>query len=320
MQRLICQNCGSSPTACWMSTHYSYLSTLNPTQAHRLDAPTGGLLLVAKTRQALQQISADLACPGTITKQYIAIVKGRLEGNGIIDMPLGGKRAVTEFRAEQLSMPCQQVDSMDGAGGQDSEDGHTMSLRWQWQPLTLVSLWPKTGRTHQLRKHMAYTGLSILGDSKYRGPRVTTRASVSDDEGDNEEEASSQESMDEPSAGQRRVHLEDWEGLDEQPVLSRVPKFPAGEYAKRSQQPSFSLDVPSGGKSISSLKSSLSGSSSTQGVDRFPDGSQIELCLWAIDIRLRHPVTRVDMHLSIPQPRDLAHIMATRNYESPAME
>ena len=45
---------------------------------------------------------------------------------------------------------------------------HTQSTRFEW--LTTVDLWPKTGRTHQLRRHMAGLGFPILGDKKYAYP------------------------------------------------------------------------------------------------------------------------------------------------------
>ncbi|WIA16409.1 hypothetical protein OEZ85_013101 [Tetradesmus obliquus] len=113
-----------------------------PHHVHRLDVNTGGLLLVAKTRAAGTALAADLA-QHKMQKRYLALVTGRLEGSGMIDYPLEGKPAVSLFRVEQ-----QQP-----------------SATYGW--LTWVSLWPKTGRTHQLRKHCAYIGHPILGDSHY---------------------------------------------------------------------------------------------------------------------------------------------------------
>ncbi|WIA36607.1 hypothetical protein OEZ86_007895 [Tetradesmus obliquus] len=113
-----------------------------PHHVHRLDVNTGGLLLVAKTRAAGTALAADLA-QHKMQKRYLALVTGRLEGSGMISYPLEGKPAVSLFRVEQ-----QQP-----------------SATYGW--LTWVSLWPKTGRTHQLRKHCAYIGYPILGDSHY---------------------------------------------------------------------------------------------------------------------------------------------------------
>ena len=82
----------------------------------------------------------------------MAILKGRLEGSGSIEQQLQGKAASSSFRVEQHTI----LDSGLG-GGQD----------WGCC-LTTASLWPHTGRNHQLRKHMAYLGHPILGDSRYR--------------------------------------------------------------------------------------------------------------------------------------------------------
>jgi hypothetical protein len=77
-------------------------------------------------------------------RRYSAIVVGRLDGCGRVEKPLGGKSALTTFKAER------HVQSMLHGGG-----------------VTLVSLWPHTGRTHQLRRHMAHLGKPILGDDRY---------------------------------------------------------------------------------------------------------------------------------------------------------
>jgi hypothetical protein len=74
-------------------------------------------------------------------------VIGRLEGAGRIEVPMECKQSISLYSAEQ----------------------HVASRKFGW--LTLVSLWPKTGRTHQLRKHMAYLGHPILGDLQYKHHR-----------------------------------------------------------------------------------------------------------------------------------------------------
>lgn len=93
---------------------------------------------------------ACLLC-ALLARRYVAVVKGgaqpRQPGeSGTIELALEGRPAVTDFRF----LSC-----------------HARGL---W----LVELWPRTGRTHQLRKHMAYTGTPILGDPRYRGPRCVT--------------------------------------------------------------------------------------------------------------------------------------------------
>ena len=113
-----------------------------PQELHRLDAETGGLLICAKTQAAAQALSRAFA-DRTLQKRYRALVRGALAGCGRVTAPLSGKACVTEWRvaAQTRSQRCDVV--------------------------TTVDLWPRTGRTHQLRKHMAMIGHPILGDVAY---------------------------------------------------------------------------------------------------------------------------------------------------------
>lgn len=115
-----------------------------PEVAHRLDAETGGLVLCGKTTAGLQGLSAAFATR-QILKRYRALVRGELHGCGRITLPISGVPSETEYRsvAVRHSSKCMHV--------------------------TVVDLWPRTGRTHQLRKHFAYLGHPILGDKKYWG-------------------------------------------------------------------------------------------------------------------------------------------------------
>lgn len=109
---------------------------------HRLDRPTSGLLLVAKTAAAHQHLAAQFEHK-TIQKHYQAIVIGQLPPSGSINKAVEGKAAYTNFETV-TTVP---------------------SLKNNY--LTLVNLYPKTGRTHQLRQHLASLGCPILGDAQY---------------------------------------------------------------------------------------------------------------------------------------------------------
>lgn len=128
---------------------------------HRLDQPTSGLLLFARGIQAQRELSDDFA-QRRVGKVYIAIVAGRLVGEGLIDLPLA---------ADWPNRPRQQV---------DFERGKPSQTRWRVLPHegddggghTRVALEPLTGRSHQLRVHMAALGHAILGDALYAAPDI----------------------------------------------------------------------------------------------------------------------------------------------------
>jgi tRNA pseudouridine32 synthase/23S rRNA pseudouridine746 synthase len=124
---------------------------------HRLDQATSGLLLFARGPQAQRELSADFA-ERRIGKAYIAVVTGFLEGEGLIDLPIG---------ADWPNRPRQQV---------DHERGKPSQTRWRVLAHegrhTRVALDPLTGRTHQLRVHLAALGHAILGDTLYAAPDI----------------------------------------------------------------------------------------------------------------------------------------------------
>lgn len=113
-----------------------------PRAAHRLDAPTSGLLLIAKTKQARISLGAQFEAK-TIQKRYQAIVIGAVPQKGEINLPIEGKASLSVYECLQT------VDSL--KSGQ----------------LSLLNLYPKTGRTHQLRIHLSSLGFPILGDALY---------------------------------------------------------------------------------------------------------------------------------------------------------
>jgi 23S rRNA-/tRNA-specific pseudouridylate synthase len=117
-----------------------------PQHAHRLDSPTGGLVLCCKTRPALQAMSIAFE-ERRVQKRYRAIVTGDLQGSGFIDAQVGGKDALTEY-----TVP--------------TDSGMKVKSLLS-KTITTVDLYPKTGRHHQLRRHLAGIGTPILGDKRY---------------------------------------------------------------------------------------------------------------------------------------------------------
>ena len=110
--------------------------------AHRLDSPTSGLLIIAKTRSARVELGRMFEAK-IIQKTYQAIVIGQMEAAGTINFPIDGKASLSIFKNIK-TIP---------------------SIRNQH--LSLVELQPKTGRTHQLRIHLSKLGFPIMGDKLY---------------------------------------------------------------------------------------------------------------------------------------------------------
>ncbi|MCB0644354.1 MAG: RluA family pseudouridine synthase [Phaeodactylibacter sp.] len=113
-----------------------------PLPVHRLDKPTSGLLLVAKSLKARIDLGEQLK-QQSVKKRYQAVVIGQMPEAGFIDEPLEGKPARTRYH---LLDTCPSLKN---------------------ETLSWLDLWPETGRTHQLRKHLAGVGFPILGDAEY---------------------------------------------------------------------------------------------------------------------------------------------------------
>ncbi len=124
---------------------------------HRLDMSTSGLLLVARGKHMQRRLS-EMFREHAIDKEYVAIVAGCLRANqGEIALPLS---------ADWPNRPRQKIDLTHGKASLT----HYRALENTNQPdskTTRVALRPITGRTHQLRLHMAAIGYPILGDVLY---------------------------------------------------------------------------------------------------------------------------------------------------------
>lgn len=129
---------------------------------HRLDKETSGLLVVAKNTKAFETLQKQFK-ERKIKKTYIALVHGKILSNGELRVPvgrlpwnrkrfgvmIGGREAVTKYKV--LSPKVINNEQM-----------------------TLIELYPETGRTHQIRVHMKYLSHPIFADELYAG-RKTSR-------------------------------------------------------------------------------------------------------------------------------------------------
>ncbi len=143
--------------------HCNHLSTLNdatrPGIVHRLDKDTSGLMVIAKTDAAHVKLAKQFA-DRTVKREYWALVWGLFkERRGVIEASLGrsksdrkkiavvanGKHAVTEYEVVE-----------------------------EYNYLSLIRLKLRTGRTHQIRVHLAHINHPVFGDPTYSGRQIVT--------------------------------------------------------------------------------------------------------------------------------------------------
>lgn len=138
-----------------------------PGIVHRLDKNTTGVMIVAKTDEAHWRLALQFE-QRTTQKVYIAIVHGEVPLDGdIIDAPIGMHPVVREkfsvlYKQNKINI------------GKNAVTRYEVAERFR--NYSLMKLFPKTGRTHQLRVHMSYIGHPIVGDTMYGGKPVSERS------------------------------------------------------------------------------------------------------------------------------------------------
>ncbi len=124
--------------------------------AHRLDRETSGVLLIGKKRSALTALHDMFREHGAgADKRYLVLVKGRWM-NPLQSVKLPLLKYLTESGERRVSVDAQ------------GKPSHTVfRLLARWPEMSLLEAQLKTGRTHQIRVHLAHLGFPILGDEKY---------------------------------------------------------------------------------------------------------------------------------------------------------
>ncbi len=129
-----------------------------PGIVHRLDKGTSGLLAVARTEQAYRALVDQLATR-TMERRYLALVTGTVpDDRGEVEAPIGrSARTPTKMAVTNSGKP--------------ARTGYTVLERRAGEnPTTLLELALQSGRTHQIRVHMAAIGHPVVGDARYGTP------------------------------------------------------------------------------------------------------------------------------------------------------
>ena len=154
-----------------LAYHFQSLSQVGgahrPGIVHRLDRDTSGVIVVARHDQAHMALAGQFE-RREVEKEYFALCRGTLDRDrDWIRQPIGAH----PYQREKMAIR---------AGHGTSREAETfVEVTERWRGYVQVSAFPKTGRTHQIRVHLAHIGCPVLCDPLYSGHRQLTMADVS---------------------------------------------------------------------------------------------------------------------------------------------
>lgn len=135
--------------------------SLRPGIVHRLDKDTSGVLVVAKTRQAQANLATQFK-DRTVSKAYTVLVKGSLTPQtGVIDANIGRD----PYNRQRMAVVSK---------GREARTDYRV-IKYVGNNYTLLEIKPETGRTHQIRVHLAAIGFPVVGDAVYgvKSPHIS---------------------------------------------------------------------------------------------------------------------------------------------------
>jgi len=157
----------------WLKKDFDYPLAKNDAWrsgiVHRLDKETSGLLVIAKTKKAFLNLQEQFK-KRLIFKEYLALVHGEVEEKrGVIDLPVG---RLPWSRKRFGVIP----------GGRKALTHYHLLSNFQssasYEKFSLLRLWPRTGRTHQIRIHLKYLKHPIVADNLYAGRKLARKDSA----------------------------------------------------------------------------------------------------------------------------------------------
>ena len=143
-----------------MLDHLRFSADERPRLVHRLDRDTSGCLVLARSANAAAKLASAFAAKDAVKKTYLALVNG-------FPLPTEGEIALPLAKLEQ-GKDSREAVQVTQAGGKPALTRYRV-VEHLANRLAWVALEPVTGRTHQLRVHMAAIGHPIIGDGKYGG-------------------------------------------------------------------------------------------------------------------------------------------------------